>query len=74
MESLRQLLVFLVSIPKRIFGSRNERLLKQYAAVVKQINALEPETAALSDEALRGKTAEFRKRLADGATLDSLLP
>ncbi|HUK03926.1 MAG TPA: preprotein translocase subunit SecA [Burkholderiales bacterium] len=62
------------SIPKRIFGSRNERLLKQYAGVVKRINALEPEIAGLSDGALRGKTAEFRKRLADGAALDSLLP
>jgi len=74
MESLRKFLVFLVSIPKRIFGSRNERLLKQYAGVVKQINALEPGIAALSDEALRGKTTEFRKRVSDGATLDALLP
>jgi preprotein translocase subunit SecA len=74
MESLRKFLAVLVSIPKKIFGSRNERLLKQYAGVVKRINALEPEIAKLSDGALRGKTAEFRKRLAEGATLDELLP
>jgi preprotein translocase subunit SecA len=74
MESLRKSFAFLLSVPKRIFGSRNERLLKQYGAVVKQINALEPEIARLSDAALRDKTAEFRKRLAEGATLDHLLP
>ncbi|MFY9317404.1 MAG: preprotein translocase subunit SecA [Burkholderiales bacterium] len=74
MESLRKILVVLLSIPRKIFGSRNERLLKQYAGVVKQINALEPGIAKLSDGALRGKTAEFRKRLAEGAALESLLP
>src|SRR5580765_4954831 len=74
MESLRKFLVFLFSIPQKIFGSRNERLLKQYAGVVKQINALEPAIAGLSDGALRGKTGEFRKRLAEGATLEELLP
>jgi preprotein translocase subunit SecA len=74
MESLRKFLVFLFSIPKKIFGSRNERLLKQYAGMVKRINALEPEVAKLSDGALRGKTAEFRKRLAEGAKLEDLLP
>jgi preprotein translocase subunit SecA len=74
MESLRKFLEFLFSIPKKIFGSRNERLLKQYAGVVKQINALEPGIAQLSDGALRDKTAEFRKRLAEGATIDELLP
>jgi preprotein translocase subunit SecA len=59
---------------KKIFGSRNERLLKQYGKTVVQINALEPQVAALSDEALRAKTDEFRERLAKGATLDELLP
>ena len=44
----------------QIFGSRNERLLKQYRRVVEKITALEAATAALSDEALQGKTAEFR--------------
>ena len=59
---------------KKIFGSRNDRLIKQYSAVVRQINALEPGVSALSDEELRGKTAEFKARLASGETLDALLP
>ncbi len=74
MDLFRKFFVFLLSVPQRIFGSRNERLLKHYSGVVKQINALEPQIAALSDAALRGKTAEFRKRFAEGATLDELLP
>ncbi len=57
----------------RIFGSRNERVLRQLGKSVTQINALEPKYQALSDEELRGKTAEFRQRLAEGASLDSLL-
>jgi preprotein translocase subunit SecA len=59
---------------KKIFGSRNDRLIRQYQQTVARINALEPEIAALSDEALRGKTDVFRRRLADGETLDDLLP
>jgi preprotein translocase subunit SecA len=59
---------------KKIFGSRNDRLIKQYAQTVKAINALEPQTAALSDEALQAKTGEFKDRLAKGETLDQLLP
>nr|WP_314899037.1 preprotein translocase subunit SecA [uncultured Deefgea sp.] len=59
---------------KKVFGSRNDRLLKQYGAIVKQINALEPATAALTDEALRAKTEEFKARLAKGETLDQILP
>ncbi|CAL93510.1 preprotein translocase subunit SecA [Azoarcus olearius] len=59
---------------KKLFGSRNDRLIRQYSQNVRKINALEPEIAALSDEALRGKTGEFRQRLADGATLNDLLP
>jgi len=62
------------SLLTRIFGSRNERVLRQLGKSVEQINALEPAWQALSDEELRGKTAEFRQRLADGAKLDSLLP
>jgi len=58
----------------RIFGSRNERVLRQLGKSVAKINALEPEFQALSDEQLRGKTAEFRQRLAGGETLDGLLP
>ncbi|HYM48221.1 MAG TPA: preprotein translocase subunit SecA, partial [Burkholderiaceae bacterium] len=58
----------------KVFGSRNERLLKTYERNVERINALEPATAALSDEALKAKTSEFRERLAKGETLDDLLP
>ena len=57
-----------------IFGSRNDRLLKQYRRVVTQIAALEPQFEKLDDAALRAKTDEFRQRLAQGATLDQLLP
>ena len=57
-----------------IFGSRNDRLLKQYRRVVDKINALEPQYEQLDDAALRGKTDEFRQRLAQGSTLDDLLP
>ena len=58
----------------QIFGSRNDRLLKGYRRTVEAINALEPNFAALDDAALKGKTAEFRERLAKGETLDDLLP
>jgi preprotein translocase subunit SecA len=57
-----------------IFGSRNERLLKQYRRVVEKINALEPQFERLDNDALRAKTDEFRQRLAQGSTLDDLLP
>jgi len=57
-----------------IFGSRNERLLKQYRRTVEQVNALESSLEALDDAALRARTDAFKQRLADGATLDSLLP
>ena len=59
---------------KKVFGSRNDRLLKQYRGVVAKVNALEPAFEQLSDEQLRGKTAEFRARLEKGETLDALLP
>ncbi len=59
---------------KKIFGSRNDRLLKQYRSQVVRINALEPQMAALSDAELAAKTVEFRKRLGEGATLESVLP
>ncbi|MCA3039987.1 MAG: preprotein translocase subunit SecA, partial [Rhodocyclaceae bacterium] len=58
---------------KSIFGSRNERLLKQYQKRVLAINALEPTFEALSDEALKAKTQEFKDRHAKGETLDQLL-
>ena len=57
----------------KIFGSRNDRLLKQYRKTVARINALEPELEKLSDEQLRAKTQEFQNRLAQGQTLDDLL-
>ncbi|ODR98253.1 preprotein translocase subunit SecA [Methyloceanibacter superfactus] len=62
------------ALATKVFGSANDRKLKPYAAVVARINALEPEVAALSDEALRARTDEFRKRLDGGETLDDLLP
>ena len=58
----------------KIFGSRNQRLLKTYGRNVERINALEPSIKALSDDALRAKTDEFRKRFGAGETLDDLLP
>jgi preprotein translocase subunit SecA len=62
------------NILTRIFGSRNERLLKSYAQYVRQINALEPTISALSDEALRAKTAELRSRVGNGEALEAVLP
>jgi preprotein translocase subunit SecA len=58
----------------KVFGSRNERLVKRMYGVVQTINGLEDMIAKLSDAELRAKTDEFRQRLADGASLDSLLP
>ncbi|MDI9332358.1 MAG: preprotein translocase subunit SecA [Alphaproteobacteria bacterium] len=58
----------------QIFGSRNDRLLKQYRKIVERINALEPTFESLSDEALRAKTAEFQQRVTQVASLDDLLP
>ena len=63
-----------LSFLTQIFGSRNERLLKQYRKTVTQINALEPSLEKLSDDALRAKTDEFKTRVANGETLDALLP
>ncbi len=57
----------------KIFGSRNQRILKRLQKQVDQINALEPELEALSDEQLKAKTDEFKQRLQSGETLDSLL-
>ena len=57
-----------------LFGSRNERLLRQYRRVVERINALEPQFEKLSDDELRAKTAEFRQQVANGRSLDDLLP
>ena len=59
---------------KKVFGSRNDRLIKQYSQIVKRINALEPALQGLSDEQLRAKTDEFRQRHTQGESLDDLLP
>ncbi|HEX5487216.1 MAG TPA: preprotein translocase subunit SecA [Limnobacter sp.] len=59
---------------KKIFGSRNDRLLKAYRKQVLKINALEPAISALSDEQLRAKTDEFKARVQKGETLEDLLP
>ena len=59
---------------KKIFGSRNDRLIRQYSQTVRAISALEPKIQALSDDELRGKTDEFRQRIAKGEALDALLP
>ena len=58
----------------KIFGSRNDRLIKQYRRKCDAINKLEPAMQALSDEELKAKTQEFRDRIAKGATTDELLP
>ncbi len=58
----------------KLFGSRNDRLLKQYRKTVARINAMEPEFEKLSDDALRAKTLEFKERVSQGQSLDDLLP
>jgi preprotein translocase subunit SecA len=63
----------MLGLAKKLFGSSNERKVKTLAARVAKINAYEPEYAALSDEALKAKTAEFKARLEKGETLDGLL-
>lgn len=61
------------ALARKFFGSANDRRIKGYQTRVSAINALEPELAALSDEALKARTAEFRKQLADGKTLEDIL-
>src|SRR6266403_833114 len=73
-DFLRKLLEVLWSVPTRLFGSRNERLLKHYSGAVAQINALEPDIAKLSDAALAAKTGELKKRHSEGTTVEQLLP
>ena len=58
----------------RVFGSKNDRLLKQIQPVIDQINQLEPQTAQLDDEALKARTALFRERLENGQPLEEILP
>jgi preprotein translocase subunit SecA len=58
----------------KIFGSRNERVVKKMGRIVDRVNAFEDAVKALSDEELKAKTNEFRKRFADGETFDALMP
>jgi len=62
------------SLLTRVFGSRNERQLRQLNRIVARINALEPDIEKLSDEQLKAKTPEFKQRIADGEALDKVLP
>jgi preprotein translocase subunit SecA len=62
------------ALARRLFGSANDRYIKGLQPLVDEINGLEPATAALDDEALRQRTVDFRRRLADGVALDDLLP
>jgi preprotein translocase subunit SecA len=64
----------IATVLRKIFGSRNDRLIKRYAQTVRTINAFEPQVEGLSDADLRAKTAAFKQCLADGETLDQLLP
>ncbi|MFT5207726.1 MAG: preprotein translocase subunit SecA [Candidatus Omnitrophota bacterium] len=59
---------------RRFFGTHNDRLLRQFAPIVKQISDLEPELEALDDDTLKAKTDEFKQRIADGEKLDKILP
>ena len=59
---------------EKIFGDLNEKEVKRIGKIVDKVEALDEQMQALSDEELRGKTAEFRQRIADGETLDDLLP
>ncbi|MES2017823.1 MAG: preprotein translocase subunit SecA [Pseudomonadota bacterium] len=63
-----------MSLLTQIFGSRNQRLLKQYQKTVREISALEPQIEKLSDTELQAKTPEFKTRVANGETLDAILP
>src|SRR3974390_2007415 len=62
------------ALARRLFGSANDRYVKSLGHIVSSINEMEPQLAALSDDELRHRTAQFRQQLADGAELDDLLP
>jgi len=63
----------MLNVVKKVLGSENDRKLKKLRPLVAKINALEPQFVALTDEQLKAKTGEFRKRLEDGETLDDLM-
>src|SRR5579862_8809646 len=73
LPKLKQEVGMIGALARKFFGSANDRRVKGYQSRVDAINALEPEVAALSDEALKARTAGFRKELAEGKTLDDLL-
>jgi preprotein translocase subunit SecA len=64
----------MLGIAQKLFGSVNDRKIRPYKAIVQRINALEPVTEALSDDALRQRTKDFRQQVANGAKLDDILP
>ncbi len=64
----------MLGIAQKLFGSVNERKVRPFKSIVQRINALEPVTEALSDEALRQRTKDFRQQVANGAKLDDILP
>ena len=63
-----------MGLVSKIFGTHSEREIKRIRPIVDKIVSLRPQMVELTDEQLRGKTDEFKKRLADGETLDDLLP
>ena len=63
----------LLKLLTKVFGSRNERVLKMMRKRVERINALEPQIEALTDEELKAKTTEFKQKIAEGAKLDDIL-
>ncbi len=66
--------MYMSNLVKKVFGSRNDRLVKRLAKIVTVINGFEPSLKALSDAELSGKTTEFKERLQAGSTLDDILP
>ena len=66
--------VMITKLIRKVFGSRNDRIIKQHSRTVEKINQLEPEIAALTDEQLKAKTVEYKERFKQGETLDDLLP
>jgi preprotein translocase subunit SecA len=74
LASLLEGILMVTGVLKKIFGSRNDRVLKRMSRVVAQINALEPSISPLTDDELRAKTTGFKERVAQGETLDGLLP
>ncbi|EQD30060.1 SecA DEAD-like domain protein, partial [mine drainage metagenome] len=67
-------ILYLLNTLKRVFGSRNDRLLRSYTRYVRAAKGFEAALQALGEEQLRAKTEEFRARLREGATLNALLP